>query len=965
MVANVYCQEPMESGPTATLSSHRAFVTNVLQRRAMTLPFAPLWCPLIFLLLLAPLPSLGQEICDNGVDDNGNGLIDLNDPECDCPAVVSLVPNPSFEEYDCLPTDHSQMSCATGWAQATGATSDYWHLDSDFYLTHAGNLLPSPTDGSAFVGVFMWPNWREYVGVCLDSPMLAGETYVLSLDVAGFRANGPLNDFIPMSPSPLDLTLFGLGSCVPFPISPPQTLCPQGWDAIASVTYTPNSEWEEISITFTPDMDVHAIMFGSPCGALPPEYGPPYNGYYAYFLFDNFSLHDMIITLDGTWCGNDLSLTATPNIPGSHSFQWYREGIAIVGQTSATLEVAASGLEPGTYQFRFFSPNDDCQLAKIEVPPPPSPIISLSASLGCAPHTVVLSDSTTEFSISACSWDLGNGDPVSGCTITHTYNDPGTYLITLTALTDDGCTLDASTEVVVIPPPAATFSLDLSQACIGQEVHIINTMPEEEYTDCLWDLGDGSLSQECALVHAYEDAGEYNVTLTITTPEGCSVSSTMEAAVTVPNNPAVTFSAQPTTICPGDTVAFSNTMPTSFYTECSWHFGEGGSSAQCMPVHSYPDPGSYDVSLAVVTNDGCLLDTVLTNFIEVVHPPVAGFEMEPSSGCIPLTVSFTNISTGMVAGSNTAWDLGNGTQSTSAHTSTTYSEAGEFPVLLSVTDATGCTDTAHDTVITHPPPIAMFTVGPDSSCAPALLHFVATTDPNMVGSCDWDLGNGHTSNDCSLTHTYHQPGTYPVTLRVTSPDGCQGDTTVSDAITVLPVPQASFMHDPRYPDVLTPEIQFTETASDDVISWEWWFGEDGSLGTSQLPHPAWEGPETPGEYPVMLVVANDFCTDTTLGVIIFDDALSIHVPNAFTPDGDGINDTFSPVIMAGSLPTTYRLIIFDRWGQEIFVSTRIGEGWSGSINGHAPKTDVYVWKLQVEGGGWPSRTYTGHVTILK
>src|SRR5680860_184376 len=108
------------------------------------------------LLILTPFILNAQEICDNGIDDNGNGLIDLNDPECDCngfgasQTIPSLIPNPSFEDHSCCPSSYSQLNCADTWIQATDATSDYFNCGYSFGA--ADNVGLTPPDGSGYVG---------------------------------------------------------------------------------------------------------------------------------------------------------------------------------------------------------------------------------------------------------------------------------------------------------------------------------------------------------------------------------------------------------------------------------------------------------------------------------------------------------------------------------------------------------------------------------------------------------------------------------------------------------------------------------------------------------------------------------------------------------------------------------------------------------------------------------------------
>ncbi len=159
------------------------------------------------LSLLAPLLLHAQEICDNALDDDGDGLIDLNDPDCPCSTVLmteglpSLIRNHSFEEQMCcpfgfsLPGTSTWLSCATGWHQATVATTDYLHTCG---FAPAGTPMPPP-DGQGAVAfqVVQGMPWFEYVGTCLTYPppaniLLAGTTYTLSLWIAGAASDNQI-----------------------------------------------------------------------------------------------------------------------------------------------------------------------------------------------------------------------------------------------------------------------------------------------------------------------------------------------------------------------------------------------------------------------------------------------------------------------------------------------------------------------------------------------------------------------------------------------------------------------------------------------------------------------------------------------------------------------------------------------------------------------------------------------------
>src|SRR5690606_10675871 len=139
------------------------------------------------------------------------GLVDLNDEDdCECMSLIdaSLIPNPSFEDTICCPMDRGMLTCAESWIQASEPTTDYFHTCG--YSVPIGRVVPEvplPGGGDAFVG--FWANsatWSEFVGACLDAPLLAGESYVLNLYTA--YGDGPID---------LELSIFGAASCDDLP----------------------------------------------------------------------------------------------------------------------------------------------------------------------------------------------------------------------------------------------------------------------------------------------------------------------------------------------------------------------------------------------------------------------------------------------------------------------------------------------------------------------------------------------------------------------------------------------------------------------------------------------------------------------------------------------------------------------------------------------------------------------------
>ncbi len=337
--------------------------------------------PLCFLITSA---LSAQEICDNSVDDDADGLIDLNDStDCACgiaPVLLDgILPNPSFEDYDCIPTSYSQVGCASDWDQGTFSTADYFR--SDGYMP---SFIPQPlpNGGSGCVGGYFCHDYMEYVGVCLLQPLEVGTSYSLKMSITAVEVDNNLNATTTLDLSPVNVTVYGLATCPSFPTSLP--LCPgdAGWMELGHVTYTPSNSWSQISINVLPDVGIEAVMLGSPC-ELPVDYPHVTDAWLAYFIMDELSISTSGsmgagITSEGNWCDGDLVLTAHPDSLVS-GYQWYQDGIAIQGASDTVLAISALSLDSGDYVFRAMT-DTSCTTSTfhVETVIEPTPYIALT-----------------------------------------------------------------------------------------------------------------------------------------------------------------------------------------------------------------------------------------------------------------------------------------------------------------------------------------------------------------------------------------------------------------------------------------------------------------------------------------------------------------------------------------------------------------------------------------------------------
>lgn len=288
-----------------------------------------------------------MEDCANGMDDDGDGLIDLNDPQCACQLAkpISMIPNPSFEEMKCCPQTRSQLNCAEGWIQASEATTDYVHICGWFGWPELPPPKPLP-DGEGCVGFRNGrfgmnddPGWKEYAGACLLRPLEKGKTYKFQFDV------GFINEIV--SP-PLEVTFFGTPSCdqLPFGKGNQSFGCPTngpGWFWLESVHASGFNQWVRRTITIKPSFDIYAIAIGPDCANETADGS-------IYYFFDNLILADekdfaFVISAHQHPCDPNFSLSVPASV--ASNFQWYKNGIALVGETDSVLK-SVPGM--GNYQ---------------------------------------------------------------------------------------------------------------------------------------------------------------------------------------------------------------------------------------------------------------------------------------------------------------------------------------------------------------------------------------------------------------------------------------------------------------------------------------------------------------------------------------------------------------------------------------------------------------------------------------
>lgn len=503
-----------------------------------------------------------------------------------------------------------------------------------------------------------------------------------------------------------------------------------------------------------------------------------------------------------------------------------------------------------------------------------------------------------------------------------TVGGPTQVLITSIVEVDESCTNSCDGSITITAPLATQFSID------------------------------GGVTFQASNVFNGVCSGTYNVVVQDATP--CQATGT--ATVTTPN-PLNIIAGPNSTICIGQSATVSatangGTAPITLI----WDNGlPNGSPHTVTPA--------ANTTYTVFAQDGNGCSTSPVQITVTLNPPLQVTALSDQDICPGFSANISASASGGNGGPYTyVWDDGAGNILNGANQ--TVSPAVTTSYTVTASDNCG-TPVATDvvTITVNPLPVVTFTADNLQGCTPVSVNFTNTTNAALTGTCFWDFGDGTTSTNCTPNHVYTVPGCYTVTLTVTSPDGCVASATVTNMICVFAYPVAEFSFGPQPTDILQTEISFTNETTLGV-AYEWDFA---GLGTSQSTNPVFVFPNIdPGTYPVCLAtVSADGCVDTICHDVIILDLFLIYVPNTFTPDNDGVNDFFFPVI-DGYDPLNFKMMIFNRWGELIFETEIPENKWDGTYKGIMSKEDTYVWKILTKDvGTGKKREFIGHVNLLK
>ncbi len=378
----------------------------------------------------------------------------------------------------------------------------------------------------------------------------------------------------------------------------------------------------------------------------------------------------------------------------------------------------------------------------------------------------------------------------------------------------------------------------------------------------------------------------------------------------------------------------------------------------------FPGSGHYNGMLILNPSDTLCGDTALIN-IDIFPEVVAEFSYEYDT-CIAGPVTFIDASyiDGVGGISEKIWDFGDGIvdsiQNNPVHV---YDQPQLVPVTLQVWDENDCFDEITENVTYFPVP-SLILVKPNDTltCPPAEITFTNLSSPiDDTYDIFWEFGDGEVSTDLSPSHVYRETGQYDVRLQIISPIGCMTDTIFTDLVRLTEPPVALFDYEPKELSNLEPEVQFFDQSLN-AVHWDWFVNNKVVAQQQDFDYVF----QDTGLQKVTLIITHpEFCQDSITKFIDVKPEITFYMPNAFTPNEDTNNEFF---FGTGILPgiSSYRMEIWDRWGQRVFETDAPGNGWNGRVEnaGKLVQEGVYIYTVRFTGPRGAPHEYKGYATVI-
>jgi gliding motility-associated-like protein len=609
----------------------------------------------------------------------------------------------------------------------------------------------------------------------------------------------------------------------------------------------------------------------------------------------------------------------------------------------------------------------------------PTPIATFDVTDPCLGEPTVFTDKTAVNGsfVKTWLWDFGDNTTSVLENPTHQYANPGNYNVSLTVANDNGCTSSIIKKIYISHKPVPSFSLT-GPDCTGQNVTFTDhsTSIDGHITQWIWDYGDGSSDTHTdgnPVSHTYAATGSYTVTLTVAANGGCSASTTQ--LITVNANPEVDFTLPD--VCLSDTYAqFTDKSTISDNTGSEltylWNFGDPNAnaanpntSAQQNPKHKYTQASNYMVTLTVKSKYGCVFSKTQP-FTVNGDIPVAAFTVENKANlCSMDDVVFDDQSTvnfGSITKIVWYFDYNNNPQDIVtinkadipadrkfSHNYGLFNSplTKSYAVRMDVYSGQTCVNTTQQNITVKANPIINLSqIGP--LCQSGQAVQIVENKNGFTGKGVFS-GTGVSATG-AFDPTVSGPGTFTVNYLFTEQNGCDYSTTEQVVVNADPTVSAGT-------DIQMLEgspVTINAKATGDNLTYQWI--PSTGLNRSDILNPI---ASPTGNITYKLIVTNSegcsAASEVFVSVLKYPE-----IPNTFTPNGDGINDTWN-IKYLNTYPNNI-VDVYNRYGEKVYSCIGYSIPWDGRYKGAELPTGTYYYIINPKSG---RKTISGSVTIIR
>lgn len=585
----------------------------------------------------------------------------------------------------------------------------------------------------------------------------------------------------------------------------------------------------------------------------------------------------------------------------------------------------------------------------------PVATVLFSGNGGCTPYSFEAKVSGND--VETYSWDFGDGTAInpspSDSAVTHTYTLPGSYKPSVILTNAEGCTNNLTIEDPIrVGVAEASFKMDKNKICGAEAIAFTNTSAAgSNFTEQVWNFGDGTqFTGAQPPPKQYNKAGVYEVSLVVETDFGCRDTVYGELPVTVNEKPVITIDGGDIA-CEGDSINLQSKIESEdAIASMTWRLNNqvvGDLGTLLLPLQN---AGTQNISFSAVTTKGCA-DTANKSITTHALPvPAASADTAVCAGSrVVLHAS---------GGTSYSWQAaGEIENANSATPVVTPAQNGDY--IVTVTNNFGCSQKDTVTITTEAP-----------------VNLVATPEYNICRGNTVQLSvQGNTRNFS------WQPATdlsgHNSSSPVASPDSSTSYLVIGKSTNICPDDSATVQVNVfDQPTVrlgndtsILGGVPFTlqSVATGNIQSYDW--TPANGLNCTNCSNPV-ALPETDQQYIVEVITPEGCKASDTIALTLLCNKQAIFIPNAFTPNGDRLNDKF--YIKGFGLKTVNYLRIFDRWGKEIFNRKNFNAnddqmGWDGSLpGGKLPAgTSTYIYVAEIVCNEGVPITLRGNITLIR